>query len=186
MYHSLITRSIADIDWLYLDESLLSTRGKRRHWSSNNQILCKIGMTTRSSVDTRLLEWQNTCKHPVINLTPERIHLLYESGRNSRTLTKILSKLSLNGSKVRPSNPKLQTYNNGGFYTNGKGPKTLAMIENTIHRQLWQRYGQGLIWCYGCDPEGHTRHKEWFRVPIKDLPLLARYIDRVCGGWPGQ
>lgn len=182
MYHSLVTRSVANIDWLYLDESMVSTRGKKRHWSSNDQILCKIGMTARSNVNTRLLEWQNTCKHPVINLTPERVHLLCESSQNSKTLTKIFGKLSLNNHKNRPANLKLQTYDNGGFYTDGKGPQTLAGIENTIHRQLWKRYGQGLIWCYGCDPEGHTRHKEWFRVPIKELPLLIRYIDNVCSG----
>lgn len=170
------------MDWLYLDESMLNTRGKRRHWSSNDQILCKIGMTTRSNVDTRLLEWQNTCKHPIINLTPERIHFLCESRRNSNSLTKLFDKLSLNKSKIQQSNSKLQTYTNGGFYTVYKGPKTLAAIENSIHRQLWQRYGQGLIWCYGCDPEGHTRHKEWFRIPIGELPLLIKYIDRVCSG----
>ncbi|EGA56587.1 YPL034W-like protein [Saccharomyces cerevisiae FostersB] len=34
-------------------------------------------MTTRKTVDSRLLEWQTTCKHPVINLTPEKVDKLY-------------------------------------------------------------------------------------------------------------
>lgn len=180
MYHSLVTRTVADVDWLYLDDSILSSRGRRRHWSSNDQILCKIGMTTRSSVTTRLLEWQNTCKHPVVNLTPERVHLLRDSNRDSKTLSRLLGKLSLKGSKPQQSGSKLQTYQNGGFYADGKGPRTLPTIENVIHKQLWKRYGQGLIWCYGCDPEGHTKHREWFRIPIKELPLLLTYIDGIC------
>lgn len=183
MYDSLLARNVADLNWLYVDDSILHSNGKRHHWSSNDSILCKIGMTTRSCVSTRLLEWQNSCKHPIVNLTPERVHSLCNQRKKSEKLTNMFSRLTLSQSKDPNQSfmPQLRTYRNGGFFADGEGMQTLAAIENRIHKRLWQRYGQGLIYCYGCDPEGNTRHKEWFRVPKKELPTIFRYIDSLCG-----
>lgn len=183
MYDSLLSRNVADLDWLYVDDSILIPDGKRHHWSSNDLVLCKIGMTTRSSVSTRLLEWQNTCKHPVINLTPERVHLLCNFSKKRHKLVTMFSKLSLKEHEEQKTTSvcQLRTYRDGGFFADGKGRQTLAAIENDIHKWLWKRYGQGLIYCYGCDPKGHTRHKEWFRIPRKKLPSILQYIDLLCG-----
>lgn len=78
LFESYISEKTVDLKWLFIDESIIRTNGKKkRQWVDRDFILCKIGMTTRKTVDSRLLEWQTTCKHPVINLTPEKVDKLY-------------------------------------------------------------------------------------------------------------
>lgn len=187
MYDSLVDGKLTNLNWLFIDESVVSPKTrKKQKWFSDRHILCKIGFTTKASVSTRLLEWQNTCKHPVLNLTPDKVELLRKRP-NSNRLSKMLQALSITegrNKKETQSSPvlNLRTYVNGGFYTDGKGPESLQMIENAIHKMLWRKYGQGLIYCYGCDPAGNKRHKEWFNVMISDLPWLLKTIDSFCLG----
>lgn len=179
LYDSLAAGHRSKLPWLLIDDSVLSpTNTIRRPWDSHSHILCKIGMTTKSKVSTRLLEWENSCKHPVLNLTPDRVATL--CSRNSATgLSRLLSKLFLTPSKPTITTKNLQTYHNGGFWV---PTGELPAIEHAIHRHLWQRYGQGLIYCHGCDPSGKKRHREWFRVPVCDLPWLLTTLDRFCQG----
>lgn len=191
LYDSLLSGKLRELDWLYVDESILApNKVPRQRWVDNLQILCKIGMTTRSSAGARILEWQNTCKHPVLNLTPGRINALCNHQHPVSGLSKMFKKLSIKskqpGEAQGPHNLKLRTYQNGGFYVDGKGSRTLQEIENAIHKLLWRKYGQGLVYCYGCDPTGHKRHKEWFRVTIKELPWLIQTLDGFCAGHIGN
>lgn len=177
MYESLAANHRSKLPWLLIDDSVLSpTTTARRPWDSRSHILCKVGMTTKSKVSTRLLEWENSCKHPVLNLTPDRVATLCSS-RAGTGLSRLLAKLSLGARRAAPSAASLETYQDGGFRV---GSAQLAATEQAIHRHLWQRYGQGLIYCHGCDPTGKKRHREWFRVPVHDLPWLLSTLDRFC------
>lgn len=175
---------------------------KKKQWADNDFILCKIGMTRRKTVDSRLLEWQNTCKHPIINLTPEKVDKLYQLKMKSKTknerpkkglhislsnLQKKMEKLFIddkydspkpNYAKVESSS--LHTYKDGGYFIDGKGLMKLSDIESAIHRLLWKKYGKGLVYCYGCDPTGKKRHTEWFNVPVLELPSVLMIIDSFC------
>ncbi|CCD23344.1 uncharacterized protein NDAI_0B03090 [Naumovozyma dairenensis CBS 421] len=175
------------------------THREQKSWNSPDTILVKIGMTTKKNVALRLQEWEKTCQHPVINLSPERVRNLL-SGREEfmnndksdvKTLTKWMKKLSLHkkdSKKVKISaegpikrQPEiLQTYKYGGFFHDGTGHTSLQEIENSIHRLLWKQYGKGLVYCYGCDPTGQRRHTEWFNIPIQKLPYVLHTIDSFC------
>ncbi|CAI4053501.1 hypothetical protein SKDZ_16G2330 [Saccharomyces kudriavzevii ZP591] len=159
-------------------------------------------MTRRETVDLRLLEWQNTCKHPIINLTPEKVNKLYQlklksTNKNTRSnkvlsislsnLQKKMEKLFIKDKNHLPKPPflehkvsKLYTYKDGGYFIDGKGSIRLPDIENAIHRFLWKKYGKGLVYCYGCDPSGKKRHTEWFNVPVLELPSVLGIIDSFC------
>lgn len=180
----------SQLDWLYIDKSIISQKKenqKRQLWNDRENILCKIGMTTKPMVSTRLLEWQNTCKNPVINLTPDRIkQLIYAYDTKTKKINSIstlLSKLELKKEKPqsRQESPlDLLTYKDGGFFIDGTSNLNLSEVENRIHRFLWEKYGKGFIYCYGCDPMGQKRHTEWFHLPIRDLSSVMRTIDAFC------
>lgn len=185
LYDSLIDGKSNPLEWLFIDDSVLTpTSVKKRQWDSKTHILCKIGMTTKSSVTTRLLEWQNTCKHPVVNLTPDKVYsLCYKESAKSK-LSQMFRKLSINANKENnPESINLHTYRDGGFWVNGKGSQTLPVIENAIHKHLWRKLGQGLVYCHGCDPSGKRRHREWFKVAVKELPWLLQTVDSFCLGY---
>lgn len=181
MYNSFIEKNPSKRDFIRIDNSIISpSDNKNVKWDDDTLILCKIGMTTKSEVNARLLEWRKTCKHPITNLTPDKVHSLM---KKKKSLTRMFQKLSLKSKKDidDDSSPQFYSYNKGGFYSNGKGPRTLLEIENTIHKLLWNTYGQGLVYCYGCDPKnGEKRHREWFCVPKNDLLKIMKYIDNLC------
>ncbi|KAL3232632.1 hypothetical protein RNJ44_04548 [Nakaseomyces bracarensis] len=175
-----------NLNWLYVDKSIVSTKEKdqkRQLWNDRDHILCKIGMTTKPMVSTRLLEWQNTCKNPVINLVPERIEHLVGIQQNKKTndISALLQKLNFRNSKNNSSERlSLRTYKDGGFFVDPGNNLNLSDIENKIHKYLWDQYGKGFIYCYGCDPMGHKRHTEWFHLPITDLLDVMKTIDHFC------
>lgn len=183
MYDSILEggrRGRLELPWLLVDDSIVSpaAAAARQPWNSRSHILCKIGMTTNSSVSARLLQWENACKHPVVNLTPETVAPLLN---RDTTLARLLSKLTI--SRNTPSHELIvPSYRDGGFFVAARGSLSLPMVENAIHRYLWARLGQGLVYCYGCDPNGLKRHKEWFRVPVSELPWLFRTVDSFCRG----
>lgn len=199
MYDAYAATNVKRMDWLYLDESIVSEKKNNlEQWHDDANILCKIGMTT-NTVSRRLSEWQNTCKHPVINLTPERINTLLSYRRQQqemahklsiKNLSNIFKKMSLSSKNKQATVtglssednrvPKYHTYRDGGFYNNDKGRYNLRTIENSIHRELWNQYGRALTYCYGCDETGYKRHLEWFRIPVRDLPDVLRKIDSMC------
>lgn len=199
LFESYISEKTVDLKWLFIDESIIRTNGKKkRQWVDRDFILCKIGMTTRKTVDSRLLEWQTTCKHPVINLTPEKVDKLYhlklksesKNISSNRLLPISLSSLQKKMEKLfikdkshshkpslpDPKVPTLRTYKDGGFFISGKGSMKLPDIESAIHKFLWKKYGKGLVYCYGCDPTGKKRHTEWFNVPVLELPSVLRLM----------
>lgn len=185
MYNSLLCGKLEELDWLFVDDSILSPdKLARRKWIDDCQILCKIGMTTKPSVSTRLLQWQNTCKHTVVNLTPDKVELLCNRRDSEKSFSKMFQKLSIKSTKKTKNSiaERLLTYRDGGFYVDHRGKRPIEEIENAIHKLLWKKYGQGLIYCYGCDPSGKKRHKEWFRITIKELPWLLQTIDAICHG----
>ncbi|SMN18809.1 similar to Saccharomyces cerevisiae YPL034W Putative protein of unknown function [Maudiozyma saulgeensis] len=155
-------------------------------------------MTTKTNVQARLNEWETSCLHKVINLTPSNIDLLIRntshSSKNIPSLSKLMKRLSLSPRKKENlekhhevvqtycKDIKLYTYNNGGFYSDGKGSMTLQDIENAVHQLLWKKYGKGIIHCSGCKRTGtaYKKHIEWFVIPIKDLPLILQIIDNFC------
>lgn len=175
-----------NLNWLYVDRSIVSTRDqdqKRQLWNDRDHILCKIGMTTKPMVSTRLLEWQNTCKNPVVNLTPDRVeHLVRTQQRGKKKdISSLLAKLSLKKERDRIDEAlSLRTYKDGGFFVDPSSNLNLSDIENKIHKYLWDQYGKGFIYCYGCDPMGQKRHTEWFHLPITDLVNVMKTIDYFC------
>ncbi|QLL30489.1 hypothetical protein HG536_0A03060 [Torulaspora globosa] len=187
MYDAILEGGRRELPWLLVDDSVLSpaTAVARRPWSNHTHILCKIGMTTNRSVSARLQQWQHACKHPVVNLTPETVEPLLSTQRNRETtLSRLLSKLTISRSKTPTCRRELNvpSYKDGGFWVAARGSLSLPMVENAIHRHLWARLGQGLVYCYGCDSDGPKRHKEWFRLPISELPRLFRTVDSFCRG----
>jgi len=190
------------LKWLKIDNSVLKPGNDNRSvgWNDMTQILCKIGMTTKSNVQSRLNEWETSCLHKVINLSPSSIDTLIHnsagvSSKDTHSLSKLMKRLSLSPRKKESleklhhrevqtycKDIKLYTYKNGGFYTDGKGSMTLQDIENAIHQLLWKKYGKGIIHCSGCKRTGdaYKKHIEWFVLPIRDLPLILQFIDNFC------
>lgn len=195
LYDGICNNRTKDLKWLKIDNSVLSPDNtKKKIWQDMSNILCKIGMTTKRDVQSRLNEWESSCLHKVINLTPQNTDILIESSTNlhksgsNHNLSKLMGKLSLSPKKQSQSripsckDLKLYTYQNGGFYFDGKGSMTLQDIENSIHQLLWKKYGKGVIHCSGCKKTGtaYKKHIEWFVIPIKDLPLVLQLIDNFC------
>lgn len=195
MYESLVTKRVDHLKWLHMDYSILRNEKTLplSKWSAPGQILCKVGMTRKPTVLARLLEWQNSCKHPIVAVEPSMVEelcklKLQSSPTEDKTLSMLFRKLSLKGKKEihRPSAEHqlkgLKCFRNGGFYV-VDGSK-LEDVEVNIHKLLWRRYGQGFIYCHGCKNEKGqpTRHKEWFLVPVSQLPDVFKAIDALCVG----
>lgn len=203
LYESYAQSSKTKLDWLKLDYSIIQkqnhgSKQSLKEWSSKDHILCKIGMTTKPCVSIRLAEWRGSCKHEIIGLTPKLIEKLYNSTNRDNEisrLTKFFNKLSISkkkpGRSQLPQVPlELKNFYDGGFYYRPSGKISLSDLEAMTHRILWKRYGQGLLYCYGCSAEKHgnpVRHKEWFMVPVTDLPHVMETIDALCSGfWVAQ
>ncbi|SCU89957.1 LADA_0F00804g1_1 [Lachancea dasiensis] len=147
-------------------------------------------MTRKPTVLARLLEWENSCKHPVTGLDPTKVQELCRSvrieHRSSKSLVRLFQKLSI--SKHKSQAPmehhlaQLSGFRDGGFYV--ANDRSLKDIENRIHQFLWKRYGKGLIYCYGCArSQGEPkRHNEWFLVPISQVPEIFRVVSGLCSG----
>lgn len=196
LYEGICKGSVKDLQWLKIDNSVLTHKKSDRNldWTNKSQILCKIGMTTKSNVQLRLNEWENSCSHKIINLTPSNIDLLItstsiEHSKDINRLSKLMHKLSIRPSKHNKSiqkgnhqKLKLYSYNNGGFHMHGDGPMSLQDIENSLHQLLWKKYGKGIIHCSGCQKRGasYKKHIEWFVIPILDLPNILETIDNFC------
>ncbi|CUS20887.1 LAQU0S02e00628g1_1 [Lachancea quebecensis] len=194
MYDSITVQKLDQLKWLRMDYSIIQKKETMplSKWSATDQILCKVGMTRKPTVSARLIEWENTCKHPVIGLSPSSLQALSAAQQRpafpERSLVKLFRKLSIT-SKAKvprvvpyPQMPALRSFHNGGFYVrDGSG---LEDMERRIHRLLWQRFGQGFVYCHGCKNEkGYPkRHKEWFMIPISQLPNVFKAIDAICVG----
>ncbi|SCU78578.1 LAFA_0A07294g1_1 [Lachancea sp. 'fantastica'] len=151
-------------------------------WTAQDQILLKVGMTRKTNVLARLLEWENSCKHPVTGIDLSKVNQLYRAShkRSSSSLVRLFQKMSL--SDRSRGTVKIRGFRDGGFYVaNGR---SLELIETQIHQLLWNRYGQGLIYCYGCNNHLNQpkRHREWFMVPLDHVPDIFRAIGAICNG----
>ncbi|CAR30679.1 uncharacterized protein KLTH0H15796g [Lachancea thermotolerans CBS 6340] len=194
MYDSITVQQQDQLKWLHMDYSILEKKETLplSKWSATDQILCKVGMTRKPTVSARLLEWENTCKHPVTGLSPSSIQALAAAQQPSKppekSLVKLFRKLSINLKSKTPhavSNSQqlaLKCFHNGGFYV--RDGNALEDMEARIHRLLWQRFGQGFIYCHGCrnEKDHPKRHKEWFMIPISQLPNVFKAIDAICVG----
>lgn len=192
LYDSLATdKGGARLDWLNVDNSIINNinnnheKANKVSWDKYNKdsqfILCKIGMTTRLNVQSRLNEWESKCHHRIMNLTPQCVDVLVNVNKKKhKSLSSLFKRLSLNKSKNNTT-IQLQTYHNGGFYVDiSKSKLTLQQIESALHNYLWERYGKGIIHCQGCSEnlKSTKRHVEWVYVPIKQLHYIFNYIDQ--------
>ncbi|CEP61305.1 uncharacterized protein LALA0_S02e11430g [Lachancea lanzarotensis] len=159
-------------------------------WTARDQILLKVGMTRKTTVLARLLEWENSCKHPVTGIDLAKVNQLYQASSQrkstSSSLVRLFQKLSLSSDKKAGKRAdgtvSIPGFRDGGFYVaNGR---SLELIETQIHQLLWNRYGQGLIHCYGCKNhlDQPKRHREWFMVPLDQVPEIFRAIGAICSG----
>ena len=196
LFESIVTGSTKELTWLKLDNSVLTHQKNdtRLEWTNTNEILCKIGMTTKANVQLRLNEWEKSCSFKIVNLTMDNVNILLRSTANldkrSGSLSKLMSRLSLNKNSKKlhhtgntpHKNIQLRSYKNGGYYNDGKGKMTLQDIENSLHQLFWKKYGKGIVHCSGCNQTGeaYKRHIEWFLIPIKDLPNVLETIDNFC------
>ncbi|CCF58886.1 hypothetical protein KAFR_0F02900 [Kazachstania africana CBS 2517] len=194
MFDSLIAGSHKKLNWIMVDNSIIDPKNVRKDkWEIDGHILCKVGMTTKKDVKLRLSEWKKQCTFDVINLTPANIDLLLDaqntksSSGKTDSLSTLMSKLSLNKKKNKATNKfltrkawHLYTYRSGGFYTDGRGELKLPSIENGIHELFRKKYGKCYIYCAGCGENRRTRHCEWFKMPINDLPTIMKSIDDFC------
>lgn len=189
LYDSFFSKKVRknNLNWLYVDNSIVSSNDrdqKRQLWKDRKHILCKVGMTTKPMVSTRLLEWQNTCRNPVVNLTPERVMQLQRTQQKEekKSISSLLGKLSIRKKKEKPMEESfsLRTYKEGGFFVDSSRNLNLSDIEHKIHKYLWDQYGKGFIYCYGCDPMGQKKHTEWFEIPISELADIMKAVDYFC------
>ncbi|CAH2352511.1 hypothetical protein CLIB1423_07S01178 [[Candida] railenensis] len=127
--------------------------------------LVKVGMTTRTSVLSRLVQWEQKCCHSLTCLQPNVQYFKMDIIERLKRL------------KIR----EYVTYRDNGFFCS-----QVAKSESEIHRILRERYGKGDVYCSGCavtskDPTSAFKiHVEWFIVPKKDVPYIFEVIDRVC------
>ncbi|CAL9728371.1 hypothetical protein MOUN0_D02652 [Monosporozyma unispora] len=188
LYDSMTNNKIkGNLKWLKVDNSII-TNGEStkliKYDTKDNKgyILCKIGMTTRQNVQSRLNEWETHCHHEVVNLTPEKISPLLQLPRqHSSSLSTLFKKLSIKDkSKTSKSVNigKFKTYKDNAFFVSSKSKMALPEIESFLHKLFWNKYGRGIIRCSGCgDGQNSKRHMEWFNVPISELPFILHTID---------
>lgn len=190
-------KSSKNLKWLQVDNSIILNGNNNNNNNKNTSakklikydnkdnkgyILCKIGMTTRQHVQSRLNEWENHCHHQVVNLTPQNISSLIQNSNKSSSLLQLFQNLSIKN-KSKHNNAmsmnQLLTYKNGGFFVPIKTRISLSQIESHLHRLFWNKYGKGIIRCSACSEAGKDskRHLEWFNVPIAELPNIVHTID---------
>lgn len=196
LFNSFVNGSTEELSWLKLDNSVLTHKNsdRRLEWNNRNEILCKIGMTTKANVQLRLNEWEQSCSFKIVNLTMDNVNTLIRNvnrpERDANKLSKLMSKLSLKKKNNKDSHAArevrhditLRSFKNGGYYNDARGKMTLQDIENSLHQLFWKKYGKGIIHCSGCHRTGedYKRHIEWFLIPIMDLPTVLETIDNFC------
>ncbi|SCV05074.1 LANO_0G17898g1_1 [Lachancea nothofagi CBS 11611] len=193
LFESIVRRNQKQLNWLHMDYSILRENKSLplSQWTAQDHILLKVGMTRKRTVLARLLEWESSCKHPITGLDPAKVKELCRSqsagpAKRDSSLARLFQKLSISRkakpiatTDVRNAMP-FHGFRDGGFYVaNGR---SLEDIESGIHRYLWKRFGQGLIYCHGCKNEQGEpkRHKEWFLVPIAQVPDVFKIISAIC------
>ncbi|SCU77406.1 LAME_0A01024g1_1 [Lachancea meyersii CBS 8951] len=196
MFESIVSGREGRLKWLNMDYSIVRKNQSLplSQWTGQDQILMKVGMTRKATVLARLLEWENSCKHPITGLDLSKVEQLHRlSVRNqsrpkhSSSLVRLFRKLSISktqkaqkAQKNAPNLDKIPSFRDGGFYvTEGR---SLELIETKIHQLLWKKYGQGLIYCYGCKNEQGQpkRHREWFMVPLDQVKDIFWAISAIC------
>lgn len=165
-----------------LKDQLPVWHGELRY--TDPHILLKIGMTSKGTVRSRLLQWTNACKKPVVNLTPDRINELLSSLVARNPTLHALDDMNSSTKNLRGwPLQNLHNYQDGGFYNApvlDNSRFSLKEKEKQIHQHLWHSYGRGFFYCMECDPKGARRHSEWFQVPIIELPGIMQYINSIC------
>ncbi|KAH3901197.1 uncharacterized protein SCODWIG_00954 [Saccharomycodes ludwigii] len=149
-------------------------------WNTD-KILIKIGITRQLTVEKRINQWRDSCKHDLINLTPNNIMGLVSSESSDAyhcQLTSRFNNLSIgnnNGESQRLTLSNYKITSNGFIVHQSLVP--LEVLESKIHNILWDKYGKGVIYCYGCNDE--RTHREWFLLPITELINTFKLIDNV-------
>ncbi|KAI5952042.1 hypothetical protein CANMA_005121 [Candida margitis] len=152
---------------------------------SSPYILVKIGMTTQLP-NVRIKQWENKCKHELVNLGPQNEHLI-----KSR-LHWWQKFLCLSIDDDGDTEMRLSRFKKDGFYCE----ENVNTVESMIHQQMRKKYGKGDVYCSGCiSDEALTRNKnkekvplqnnynvhvEWFLIPKQDLRDVYRLIDQTC------
>ncbi|AAS52186.2 ADR266Wp [Eremothecium gossypii ATCC 10895] len=176
----------ASLDWLKADRSVLEKKPVAlQRWQLDGDILVKIGMTN-NPVAARLVQWRQRCTHPLVALTPARVRELQRvHARRKRGVLERLQERMRDLSLHRPhgadaQEPPLLTFAHDGFRCRGDA---LAAVEQSIHQALWRRYERAYVLCSGCTRSAApTRHREWFKVPVRDLGYVLYTIDDLCLG----
>ncbi|KAI5953080.1 hypothetical protein KGF57_004072 [Candida theae] len=178
--------------WTFKVKNIPNTSSRKKdQWvkfksQSSPFILIKVGMTTQLP-NVRIKQWENQCKHELVNIGPQNEHLI-------KTRLHWWQKffcLSINDdgddSKVRVSR-----FKKDGFYCE----ENVRVVESMIHQQLKKKYGKGDVYCSGCVAEdaltknknkvkvplqnNYNVHVEWFLIPKQDLRDVYRIIDQTC------
>lgn len=149
-------------------------------------ILVKIGMTTQSP-NVRIKQWENKCKHKLVNLGPQNKHLV-EPHLHWWQKFLCVSKYDDDDDKWM----KLTQFKKDGFYCK----ENVGVVETTIHQLLRKKYGRGDVYCSGCIADealiknkekdkvplqnNYNVHVEWFLIPKEDLQYVYMKIDHIC------
>ncbi|KAG5418810.1 hypothetical protein I9W82_003528 [Candida metapsilosis] len=166
-----------------------STRNKDK-WikfksRSSPYILIKVGMTTQLP-NVRIKQWENKCKHELVNLGPHNEHLV------KHRLHWWQKFLCLSIDDDDDTGMRLSRFKKDGFYCE----ENVSVVESMIHKQLRKKYGKGDVYCSGCVPDdeliknkhkekvplqnNYNVHVEWFLIPKEDLRDVYRLIDQTC------
>lgn len=156
--------------WLCIKNSPGCSTSDRDKWLPHNSkkskyTLIKVGMTTRTSVLLRLVQWEQKCCHSLTCLQPNVQYFK----------TDLIDRLK------RLKIKEYKTYRDNGFFCN-----QVAKSEVEIHRILRDKYGKGDVQCTGCvwrsnvPNAKYSIHVEWFIVPKKEVPYVFDVIDSVC------
>lgn len=178
------------ISWLAIDESKLNKAKKVgiTPWQhQGDEILIKIGMTTRNDVSIRLAEWRKQCKREIIPINPSRALQFYSLDSNTRhgkksniidKVSRLFSKLDLSGGSTssKTSSTATQTLNLSTYQRNGFRCTHPRDVEREIHEWLWHKYGKGNVLCEAC----HKTHHEWVRVPVREMVSIMYTIEGIC------
>lgn len=165
-----------------------STRNKDK-WikfksRSSPYILIKIGMTTQLP-NIRIKQWENKCKHELVNLGPQNEHLIKPYLHWWQKF--LCLRIDDDDTELR-----LSRFKKDGFYCE----ENVSVVENIIHQQLRKKYGKGDVYCSGCIPDdaliknkdkekvplqsNYNVHVEWFLIPKQDIREVYRLIDQTC------
>ena len=169
--------------------------------------LLKIGMTT-GTVTRRLKQWETKCNHQLTCIFPAgkqnsmdkfvdkflKLKLSRTEVKRtdnsikltSRTIetTKNIGTESLRTFPTSHSKESLSCFRDNGFYAEAD----VAQVESLVHKNLRKLYGDGSLYCTGCQGkktgEGpfneYSIHTEWFLVPKNELAVVYKVINDEC------